>query len=226
MPAIVVEPRRLRGNLSVDDSNHDARSANRDTQQAKGWTMARLFYLVSFLIMAPTFALSQAFGINMGQSISSLDIIEEPGTGVYQVNVPLPHNEFDSYLVVATENFGACKVSGIGKSHGNDRYGTSVRSSFRKLSEALENKYGKPTEDFDFLRPDALWDDSDEWVMAILQNERFLNKFWTNLNGDVKGIGLGVSALGSSSSYVSLGYQFSNFDDCVEEINSSGNKGL
>lgn len=62
---------------------------------------------------------AQAFGFELGTPVSSLkgaEIVNEDGPlKTYKLETPpLPHSEFSSYMVLATEREGICKVAGIG----------------------------------------------------------------------------------------------------------------
>lgn len=182
---------------------------------------------ISLLTLA-TDASAQAFGIEKGTPIGSLDILKEVGQFIYSIEVPKPHSEFESYMAFATPEIGVCTVNGIGKDHDNDRYGATVRGAFSNLRGALEKLYG-PYTSFDFIKDGALWDDPEEWVMAIHQNERFHAAFWTredksDLPEGLSGISLTVKTLSSDKSYITLGYEFDNMSECVR-IDESANEG-
>jgi hypothetical protein len=171
-----------------------------------------------------------AFGLKMGQPVSSLKIVKKLKENQYIVNVPLPNSEFTSYLAIASNNHGLCKVLGIGKDHENDRYGSETRSVFSNFKSILYQKYGK-SNDFDFIRSGALWKDSNEWVMSLRQNERTLTSFWSRSEGSVlpnsiEGISLAANATSSDSSYITLGYEFTNFEKCKADFGHSDNSGL
>jgi hypothetical protein len=148
----------------------------------------------------------------------------------YVVTVPQPHSEFDSYMVKAAPEVGVCTVVGIGRDHENDRYGTSVRRSFSGLNSTLENNYGVNL-NFDFIKNGALWDDPDEWVMSIRQNERDYVTFWNDDEGSdmpegIQSISLTVNALSSYTAYVSLSYEFDNLEECMRIAESQDESGL
>jgi hypothetical protein len=177
---------------------------------------------VSMLSSAP--AAAQAFGISAGDKVETLDVVRDIGEGKYLVNVPSPHPEFEVYRVTASDTAGTCLVVAAGVDHDRDRYGDSVRAAYEKVAAAIDKRYGKGLE-YDHLRSGALWDDRDEWVMAIAQNERSLQMAWTpeygsDLTDDITEILLTVNASSSSSSYLHLQYRFANYDACSAEISS------
>jgi len=181
------------------------------------------------LISSPIWAQS-AFGISRGQSISTLKIVKKFDSSLYSVIPPAPNFEFESYTVLATPATGVCKISGIGKDHDDDAYGGASQSAFERLESALEEKYGNHKH-YDFIRNGALWDEPREWVMAIKQNERFFASFWdaeesSNLPSGLNSISLELLATSSSSSYIKLTYEFSNFDQCKANFSKTDNNSL
>lgn len=189
-----------------------------------------LIVLFVTLVCMPPSAFAQAFGIAMGESVASIKNSTEIRPGYYSVEVPSPHSEFESYVVRASDTHGACVVRGVGKDHINDRFGISVKRAFESLETILENNYG-PFLKNDFLRGGALWDDSNEWVMAIRQNERVFQSVWdrdenSRLPSNIKSIILQVNATSSDSSWIALQYTYINIDACEEELSSAEASGL
>lgn len=182
------------------------------------------------LFVSATGASAQAFGIEKGTPIESLEVVREISEFKFSVTVPKPHSEFESYTVFATPEAGVCKVTGIGKDHDNDRYGTTVKSAFADLCSALTGIYGA-SKNFDFIKNGALWDGPEEWVMALRQNERHLTTFWTedeqsDLPEGLDGVSLSVSALSSDLAYILLGYEFDNMDECIRIRDNQDEGGL
>ena len=182
------------------------------------------------LFVSATGASAQAFGIEKGTPIESLEVVREVSEFNFSVTVPKPHSEFESYTVFATPEAGVCSVKGIGKDHDNDRYGSSVRSAFTDVSSALTGIYGA-SKNYDFIKNGALWDGGEEWVMSIRQNERFYSTFWTedkqsDLPEGLNAISLSVSALSSDLAYIVLGYEFDNMDECIRIRDSQDEGGL
>lgn len=191
-----------------------------------------LIFLVA--VIAPA-ANAQAFGVTMGAPISKFANAEKfeqagPITLYKLETLPSPHSEFESYLLAATPAQGVCKVMGLGKTHRADKSGTSVRSAYEDLVEALNAKYGHG-EEYDFSHAGALWKDSDEFAMALRQNERTLAALWSRSKGsslpeDIEGISLDTSSPDGSSTYLTLTYEFSNFAACKGELQKRDSRGL
>lgn len=183
-----------------------------------------IFYVVLIASLGfPSVPLAQVFGIEAGQKIESLDIIDDIGDGLYSVEVPTPVSKyFEEYVVLATPKAGVCMVRGIGKTIYNDAYGEKLRRDFSELRKLLERNYGN-SELVSFLKNGALWDEPREWTMALRQGERIHQAEWDNEVGstfavDMEDIILSAKALSSDSSWIALQYRFSNIRDCRAEI--------
>lgn len=182
------------------------------------------------LIFCANSTSAQSFGITSGASLADLKIISDNGDGQYEVEVPKPNREFDFYTVTLTPETGVCRVSGYGRTHSNDRFGTSSKTAFDDLRIALEKNYGRH-HFADFLKEGSIWDNQSEWVMSFYQNERVYQAIWdeeehSNLNSNLKRIYMDMNALNASDSWVYLRYEFDNHDRCMEIIESNDSSGL
>ncbi|MFN3210293.1 MAG: hypothetical protein ACE369_15050 [Roseovarius sp.] len=187
---------------------------------------------VTALIIAcsATTAFGQAFGIERGKAIDDLSVNSDMGNGLFTVSVPSPHPEFEDYVVKAVPEIGVCLVRGIGKNHTNDRYGASVRSAFADLKDALDQRYGD-SEVIDHLKSGALWDEENEWVMSIHQNERYFQAAWDEESGSDLPSGLDeilmvVKTTSSDTAWIGLQYRFDNEQDCSDVIAQESQSGL
>jgi hypothetical protein len=178
---------------------------------------------------------AQAFGIEMGAPASELNgatLVDNSGPlKVYKLTKPpKPHSEFETYQILATDKEGICKVAAIGKDHSPDQAGYDVRAAYNGLRDSLKEKYGNGQE-YDFIRSTALWDAYDEFAMSLVQGERTLAFFLTPdtanaLPPGVRSIALEAEAVSSKSTYVTLGYEFENFDRCRAERTLNDEDGL
>lgn len=188
--------------------------------------MRSLLIPTVLLICLSKGAYAQAFGITQGAPINSLSVLDDYGDGYYSIEVPNPVSYFESYVAFGTQDAGVCLVKGIGKTHKRDGYGIEVRQDFDELRTALDEKYGAG-ETHSGLRTGALWDDVDEWIMAIFQNERYHQAEW-ELGGaeGIDDIILSIAALSSNESYAGLQYRFANMAACQNEIAEVDKGGL
>lgn len=184
--------------------------------------------LAALIAAASSEVLAQPFGISAGTPITSLQVEREINPYRYRVKAPSSHPEFESVIVVATPGQGVCQVSGIGKNHGDDRYGESVRKVFGEIRSQVSATYGN-SDLFDHLRRGALWRDSRDWVMAVKQNERSYQASWgvesrATLKNRVKEILLSAVALDSDTSYLHLQFRFDNYAACDAERKSAASR--
>lgn len=188
--------------------------------------------LVAVALAMPTAANSQAFGVQMGMPVSSYGgrPSQSGQDQVYRITVPQPNSEFEFYTAWATPQTGICKVTGFGKDHTNDAYGSRTKATFAKLRSALRERYGRSL-DYDFIKSGAVWDGAHEWNWSMYKKERFLSSFWdaeerSSLPANVNSILLDARAVKSSEAYVVVTYEFANINQCVAIINQRDASGL
>lgn len=181
-------------------------------------------------------------GLKMGISLEELGravaLKESKQVALYRSDTaPNPHSAFESYIYTVTAGAGLCRITAVGKPVATSVFGGELRSEYASLKEALGAKYGKPTNDFDFLRQGSIWDESNDWMMSLLKKERSLAVYWNampdkqgarqiSLPNDLGVIGLKAEALGPNSGFVSVTYTFTNEKACLDEIKKTVNKSL
>jgi hypothetical protein len=137
---------------------------------------------------------------------------------LYQTNrVPKPHEAFESYLLLIDEQLGLCKITAIGKNVSTSVYGDELKSAFGTLEEQLTVIYGRNKK----FRSDSIWNEGNDWMMALLKKERILATFWneehkSSLKDNIKGIALEAKALRPNIGFISLSYEFENINRCSE----------
>jgi hypothetical protein len=182
-------------------------------------------------VAIPGIAHSQAFGVQMGAPVSRYGgKLLEGSKFSFEIRVPEPNSEFESYVAIATPQTGICKVTGLGVTHQNDDYGTDTRAAYDRLRDALTKRYGT-NKSFDFIKYGALWNEPREWVWSIYKKERTLSAYWdkderSSLPQSVSIIGLHAKAVSSSAPYITLNYEFANMDTCSSLMGVQNEKGL
>lgn len=128
------------------------------------------------------------FGVQMGLSVADLEAsglkLTKMQPGIYSSETaPSPHQAFEGYNFVISSTSGLCKVNAVGKDIATNSFGESIRSTFSDLKNALTEKYGKPSNDYDFLRKGSIWRDSRDWMMALKLKDRTLesHRVWWRL---------------------------------------------
>ena len=168
---------------------------------------------------APSSAQNGPFGIEMGSTADKYDCVESGNTYLYICSeIPRPHSDIESYMAVHTNKLGISKIVGIGKSSEYDKTGSRTRNTIDKIAKQLSLKYGEPADDYDFLRNGSIWDEADEWAMAIRLNERYYTYTWEPENIDnVSNILLEAKSTDGTSTYFTIGIEFNNFQTFIDE---------
>jgi hypothetical protein len=92
-------------------------------------------------------ASAEPFGLSIGEPVSQLRVLGHNADGSYQVSVPAPDGEFDSYSVFTTGKGTICDVVAVGKNQGN-----RLLAAYASVKNELAREYGKPSDDLDFCK--------------------------------------------------------------------------
>jgi hypothetical protein len=153
----------------------------------------------------------------------------EGSTGVYECTPPGEHPYFESYVVRASSKHGVCWVKGIGKNIDDNGYGTNTVGRLKGFADAMTPVYGEPRK-VDLILPNALWDDADEYLMSIRQNERTLAYVWEGeeLGGKTKlnQIYVFAKALSRDTGWVGIEYYSEDHEACKSTSNAVDNSVL
>lgn len=157
--------------------------------------------------------------------------LEVDGTFHLLATVPKPHAAFDGYFATVSPKLGLCKIVGYVSVESN-RFGHQVTNQVDALKTPLTEKYGPPDTSIDRVLRGSIWDDPEDFMMGLVQKDRTLFHVWSSserdspLPNDLAAIGLRAVAARSDTADVSLGYEFSNFEDCVAESEAQNNDSL
>ncbi|MFB2814148.1 hypothetical protein ACE014_09910 [Shewanella xiamenensis] len=171
------------------------------------------------------------FGLAMGMTKEMFNgRLTQAKTGLYFLDKPpIPHDQFESYIVKIGEKSGLCWIKGIGKSIASNGYGLQLKGAFDEFETKLDKRYGIH-ERTDFLMPASIWKDPQDWMMGLVKADRYLMSVWkgekTSLPNDLSTIALIAQAESSSSGYLALEYSFSNKEACDTEIKQVDDSGL
>ncbi|MFB2776804.1 hypothetical protein [Shewanella xiamenensis] len=171
------------------------------------------------------------FGLAMGMTKEMFNgRLTQAKTGLYFLDKPpIPHDQFESYVVKIGEKSGLCWIKGIGKSIASNGYGLQLKGAFDEFETKLDKRYGIH-ERTDFLMPASIWKDPQDWMMGLVKADRYLMSVWkgekTSLPNDLSSIALIAQAESSSSGYLALEYSFSNKEACDTEIKQIDDSGL
>ena len=137
--------------------------------------MKKLALILLALPLIATPVMAGPFGLSIGQPISELHVLKRGADNSYQVSVPAPDSDFDSYSVFTTGKGAICDVVAVGKSQGN-----RLQAAYASVKNKLTQEYGKPTDDLDFCKDGA----SGSSYCFLGSNEVPLNvplELWMNM---------------------------------------------
>lgn len=187
--------------------------------------------LLATLTIAPRLASAQTpFGLRMGLTVAELKRLtgatpDSARQGSYHsTRVPNPNADFEAYGFLVSPTTGLCKLWATGVTVENDGYGSALHSKFDGFQAALDQKYGEH-KNYDFLRDGSIWNEPKEWMMGLYKQERILTSFWGDSTSTIR-VRLKASALGSSSGWLTLDYEFANSSRCIDDLQRLNNSSL
>lgn len=167
------------------------------------------------------------FGLEAGLSRDLIEkmtgetprLAKESGNLYLLDRAPKPNDAFEQYGLVISPTVGLCVIRGIGKTVQTNDYGHQLQSSYEGMRDSLAAIYGKP-KSYDFLMPDSIWKDSNDWMMGLYKQDRTLAAEWKGpgIKNNISGITIDTRALGRDKGYFVVEYVFSNNSDCSAEI--------
>lgn len=177
-------------------------------------------------LISATSAIAGPFGLDMGMALKNIPgKREDLGNGMYKfTSVPKPHSAFEAYVVQVSPKHGLCWIKAVGKDIPTNVYGIELKSAFNDMKGRLEKTYGQH-DTTDFLMPDSIWNESNEFMMGMHLKQRYLMALWdaennSDLTDNLRAIGLVASANGRDQGYISIEYSFQNEEACEAELTS------
>lgn len=174
---------------------------------------------VGALCCVPT-AIAQdgPFGFVIGSDINGYECTGSTA-GKHVCEPPKPHSDFSAFVVGATDADGICSVTGIGIDTSTNGYGTSLKTKADKIAAQISQIYGSPTERINRLVPGSIWNDPDDWTMAIAMDDRFYAHKWANVRvRGVEEIYVGVFADSSRTGRVNVEFYGANYEKCSAAV--------
>jgi hypothetical protein len=153
------------------------------------------------------------FGLKEGTPSSSLNVRRSYDNNDFSVIVPQPEAEFESYMVTAPPGTGVCRITGLGVSYLGPNAERDVKKAFARIEAQINAKYGKG----EFL---TFTKTKDSFAEQIFSQNAAWATFWPYgvsasspaLDENVKSIGLSIEALEEGDLYLSLRYEFRNYN--------------
>jgi len=167
------------------------------------------------------------FGLTQGMPKAGIaNITQEIGPSIFRLStVPKPHAAFEWYVVQAPPKTGLCWVKALGNTVSTSSYGSELEATFSDVRKQVDSQYGA-SRLYDFLKAGSLWNEPREWMMGLLKKERVLAASWSKEDGSsmkptLRRIQLVVNAIDQSRGFITLEYEFDNFEACQAELKSS-----
>ena len=113
--------------------------------------------LLAALVAGPSQAQDGPFGLNMGEDPAKYGCALSGDSDFFHFceNVPKPHPDVKSYGVWSYPETGIAFIIGMGDTHENDRYGSSVRAEIDRIARQIASKYGD-------------WTDYSDWIAQCI----------------------------------------------------------
>ncbi|WP_152530046.1 hypothetical protein [Agrobacterium tumefaciens] len=195
--------------------------------------MHKIITVVALSLLTASSAWGGPFGVNKGDKIQNYPAAIDRGDQMYGLpNVPKPHPLFTSYSVEAADGVGICRIHASSEPFDDDRFGIAAKQRYGEVRDQLVAIYGKGGgTDGEFIRDGALWDGPEEFVMALKQNERVHQTWWSQENGaklkdGIKSIALAIKALNGSTSMLVIQYAFDNEQECRQAAEAASKSAL
>ena len=151
------------------------------------------------------------------------------------------HPLFEYYVVLAHDELGILKITGIGKTNENDKYGQAVRGAFDRVVKSLDGKYGADlrhivnesvsgdrsgiAQTLDYLKPSSVssvLDRDDFFLETLRSSDRVLAKYYFLEGYDpLSTISVAARARSSSRSYLTIMYQATSYGRILKEAQSA-----
>ena len=176
---------------------------------------------ICLLLLCSVGIFAGPFGIEMGWSYdeaiaNGVIIINNLGDGLYLIEPPSKHSSFQSYSIWIDPVYGIYNIMAISDSIESSSNGYQLKSEYNKVKNQLILSYGKPTNDVDRLNPGSIWDEPQDFMMALKLQERILICSWdrSDKTNNIE-IGLMATADSSRSGAIVLLYLSENSDTVV-----------
>jgi len=171
----------------------------------------------------------EPFGFKLGmtkeQIVAALGadaVQKDDGDTLILSKAPKPHPDFSFYLVCVSPSKGFAKVRAVSHEIESNSFGGAIKEKFQETKTALAGKYGKPAQVADGLLSGSIWNEPEDWMMGLANEERLLSAMW-KLGGGVL-IGLEAQASSSSEGRICVQYEFeSQFATWIQEHNAKKN---
>ena len=186
--------------------------------------LAVLFLLYLFV----DWGIAGPFGLSMGMKPEEVGgkLKKRARPGVYQTaEVPNPHSFFDVYYLRFGPKTGLCWIVAESKPVATSVSGTELRSEFDQMEERLTAQYGK-SKRYDLLQDGSMLNQPKDFMPGLQKKDRSLTAIWSVTDGAVMSdhlqrVWIQACALSDEKGCIRISYQFENFEQCGQELNTA-----
>ena len=143
---------------------------------------------------------------------------------------PKPHPAFEFYILQIAPESGLSWIKAIGNDIPTNGFGNSINSAFLEMEGKLKNTYGK-CERTDLLLQGSIWNEPQDWMMALVKGERLLASHWEEKTGAklteaIESVFLVANGRDTDSGFIAIEYTLKNNSAAAQEIASSQDDAL
>jgi hypothetical protein len=167
------------------------------------------------------------FGFEMGQSASELTARvgltkDASSTFGYRASKPIsPHPDFKNYLLLVTPRHGLCRIVATTEPRSDSPDGRGIRQKFVEIQEALKRRYGDPlvAQEVTSSLPSGF----DGFISKLIDGKESWWSYWSanspqELPDNLDDFELKLQvAKEAGLVYLTITYDFTNADACLEE---------
>lgn len=178
-------------------------------------------------------ALPAPFGLSLGMKLEdfSESMPVELAPFKYRLDKPpKTHPAFEFYVLQIAPVSGLSWIKAVGRNIPTNGFGNSINSAFLEMEGKLKNTYGK-CERTDLLLQGSIWNEPQDWMMALVKEERFLASQWSaktgaNLPEAIESVFLVAKGEDTDTGYIAIEYTLKNNAAATQEIESSQDDAL
>jgi hypothetical protein len=164
----------------------------------------------------------------IGRDAVTKDLPNPLGGSLITVNTaPKPFREFEIYQLYFSRADGLLKIVALGRDIDTSEDGSEVRDQYASLRTQLTSIYGAP-KDIDFVKESSneLMSKPENFMLGLLDKERELSCFWsssdaTKLKDNINGVVLEARSLRLNVGYLELSYEFTGWENYVDQIKAA-----
>lgn len=176
---------------------------------------------------------AEPFGLSFGMSESAVKVLvgtltgEAPGLRAAG-RVPRPNQNFTIYMLGISPTVGLCRIVALSPEIPINDFGDPIKARFQQVSDQLTARYGKSFTYSDALRTGSIWNDPNDWAMALAKDERELSRRWFRPAGfsDLVAIALQAEGVSRNSARLALIYEGPQVSTCTAEARKTDSGGL